>query len=319
MKHLKYIKYKKHKKQLFHLLLLVSFMVVCYSMPVFASELTEADVEQAVASQGKEAVTGNVFIWFLCAIAFLKVSQKIDSFMASLGVNVGNTGGNMMAELLVAGRSLTSALHLKGGGSGGGGYRKSGSPGDAAVGGSFLSGGLAGSVGRQTERSAVNHVTGYTEHSSIGSAMYHSSLNKGGDFANNVISNVAQGTYSQVGSIKGEEAGKAFVSYMGMKESQDTPLPTYTNMEIGGGRMTGTETTEESGSREFAMYHADQYAAPTPGTYDTVQSVDGATWYKQYAQPSVNKTPYETEDGKIAYHESIVQKLPQAPQRKERI
>ena len=309
----------KHKKQLLYIILLVACMVLLYSMPVFASELTEADVEQAVAEQGKEAVTGNVFIWFLCAIAFLKVSQKIDSFMASLGINVGNTGGNMMAELLIAGRSLAGAMHLKGGGSGGSGYRKSGSPGDAAVGGNFLSGGLAGSVGRQTERSAVNHVTGYTEHSSIGSAMYHSSLNKGGDFANNVISNIAQGNYSQVGSIKGEEAEKAFISYMGMKEDKDTPFPVFTNMEIGGGRMTGTETTEDSGSREFALYHADQYVAPTPGTYDTVQSVDGATWYKQYAQPAVNKTPYETEDGKVAYHESIVQKLPQAPQRKERI
>ena len=310
----------KYKKQILSLILLVSCMALLYSMPVFASELTEAEVEQAVADQGKEAVTGNVFIWFLCAIAFLKVSQKIDSFMSSLGINVGNTGGNMMAELLIAGRSLTSSMHLKGGGSnGGGGYRKSGSPGDAAVGGSFLSGGLAGSVGRQTERSAVNNVTGYTENSSIGSAMYHSSLNKGGDFANNVISNIAQGNYSQVGSIKGEEAEKAFISYMGMKEDKNSPLPVYTNMEIGGGRMTGTETTEDSGNREFALYHADQYLAPTPGTYDTVQSVDGATWYKQYAQPTVNKTPYETEDGKVAYHESIVQKLPQAPQRKERI
>ena len=309
----------KHKKQLLYIILLVACMVLLFSMPVLASELTEAEVEQAVAEQGKEAVTGNVFIWFLCAIAFLKVSQKIDSFMASLGINVGNTGGNMMAELLIAGRSLAGAMHLKGGGSGGSGYRKSGSPGDAAVGGNFLSGGLAGSVGRQTERSAVNNVTGYTENSSIGSAMYHSSLNKGGDFANNVISNIAQGNYSQVGSIKGEEAEKAFISYMGMKEDNDTPLPVYTNMEIGGGRMTGTETTEDSGSREFALYHADQYVAPTPGTYDTVQSIDGAAWYKQYAQPTVNKTPYETEDGKVAYHESIVQKLPQAPQRKERI
>ena len=310
----------KHKKQLLYIILLVACMVLLFSMPVFASELTEADVEQAVADQGKEAVTGNVFIWFLCAIAFLKVSQKIDSFMASLGINVGNTGGNMMAELLIAGRSLAGAMHLKGGSSSGGsGYRKSGSPGDTAVGGNFLSGGLAGSVGRQTERSAVNNVTGYTEHSSIGSAMYHSSLNKGGDFANNVISNIAQGNYSQVGSIKGEEAEKAFISYMGMKEDKDMPLSVYTNMEIGGGRMTGTETTADSGSRDFALYHADQYMAPTPGTFDTVQSVDGATWYKQYAQPTVNKTPYETEDGKVAYHESIVQKLPQAPQRKERI
>lgn len=306
----------KYKKQLLSVILLVSCMVILYSMPVFASELTEADVEQAVADHGKEAVTGNVFIWFLCAIAFLKVSQKIDSFMASLGVNVGNTGGNMMAELLIAGRSLTSAMHLKG--SGGGGYRKSSSPGDAAVGGSFLSGGLAGSVGRQAERNAVNTATNYTEHSSIGSAMYRSSLKKGGDFANNVISNIAQGNYSQVGSIKGDDAEKAYISYMGMKEDQITPLPSYSNVEIGGGRITGTESTE-NGSKDFALYHADQYAAPTQGTYDTVKSVDGAAWYKQYAQAAVDKTPYDAGGGKVAYHESIVQKLPPAPQRKKRM
>lgn len=305
----------KYKKQLLSVILLVSCMVLLCSMPVFASELTEADVEQAVADQGKEAVTGNVFIWFLCAIAFLKVSQKIDSFMAILGINVGNTGGNMMAELLIAGRSLTSAMHLKGGG---GGYRKSGSPGDAAVGGSFLSGGLAGSVGRQTERSAVNAATGYPEHSSIGSAMYHSSLNKGGDFANHIISNVAQGNYSQVGSIKGDDAEKAYISYMGMKEDKNTPLPSYSNVEIGGGRITGTESTE-NGSKDFALYHAGQYTAPAHGAYDTVKSVDGATWYKQYAQAAVDKTPYDAGGGKAAYHESIVQKLPPAPQRKERM
>lgn len=96
----------KHRKKLMILLTLTACMVLFCSFPVFAAELTEAQVEQAVAEQGKETVTGNVFVWFLCAIAFLKVSQKIDSFMASLGINVGNTGGNMMAELLIAGRSL---------------------------------------------------------------------------------------------------------------------------------------------------------------------------------------------------------------------
>lgn len=94
----------KHKRNIILLLTLTACMVIFCSFPVFAAELTEAEVEQAVANQGKEAVTGNIFIWFLCAIAFLKVSQKIDSFMASLGINVGNTGGNMMAELLIAGK-----------------------------------------------------------------------------------------------------------------------------------------------------------------------------------------------------------------------
>lgn len=305
----------KHKKKIILLLTLTACMVIFCSFPVFAAELTEAEVEQAVANQGKEAVTGNIFICFLCAIAFLKVSQKIDSFMASLGINVGNTGGNMMAELLIAGRSLASSTHLRGGG---GGYRAPVSPGAAAVGGSFLSGGLAGAVGRQVERNAVNTATGYTEHSSIGSVMYHSSLNKGGDFANNVISRIAQGNYNQVGSIKGADAEKAYISYMGMKVDSTHPLPNYSNMEIGGGRITETESTE-SGSREFAFYHADQYMAPSQGTYETVQSVDGATWYKQYAQDTVTKTPYAAGGGKVAYHESIDQKLPPTPPRKDRI
>ena len=220
-----------------------------------------------------------------------------------------------MAELLIAGRSLSGAFRSSGGG---GGYHISSSPGNSAVEGSFLSGGLAGTVGRQTERSAVNAATGYSDSSTIGNAMYQSSLKKGGNFANNVISKVAQGNYGQVGSIKGKDAEQAFVSYMGMKPEENKPLPNFTNMEIGGGRITGTETTEGN-SRDFAMYHTDQYMAPTQGSYDTVQSVDGSTWYKQYAQDAVLKTPYEDGDGKVAYHESIVQKVPPAPARKDRI
>ena len=67
------------------------------------------------------------------------------------------------------------------------------------------------------------------------------------------------------------------------------------------------------------MYNADQYTAPTHGSFSTVQSVDGSTWYKQYAQDTVEKTPYTASNGKVAYNESIVQKVPPAPQRKERM
>ncbi|MDD4434486.1 MAG: hypothetical protein PHN48_12505, partial [Parabacteroides sp.] len=118
----------KHKKKYLILMLVLLCTLLCSSMTVFAETITDAQVEEAVASQGKEAVTGNVFIWFLCAIAFLKVSQKIDSFMASLGINVGNTGGNMMAELLIAGKGLGGVFR--------GGFRRGGgssaSPGSAA-------------------------------------------------------------------------------------------------------------------------------------------------------------------------------------------
>ena len=51
----------------------------------------------------------------LCAVAFLKISQKIDSFLAALGINVGRTGGSMLGELLIAGRAVGSAVGGLGG------------------------------------------------------------------------------------------------------------------------------------------------------------------------------------------------------------
>ena len=128
----------------------------------------------------------------------------------------------------------------------------------------------------------------------------------------NELNEIIQDIHS---NISGADAQKAFTSYMGINPGGGS---SYDNVEIGGGRITGTETGS-SGNRDFALYHADQYAAPTQGSYSTVQSVDGSTWYKQYAQDTVEKTPYTSGSGKVAYNESIVQKLPPAPQRKERM
>ena len=71
---------------------MVACLACLFCQPAFAA-ISESDVQSQVDAVGKEAVSGNVLIWFLCAVAFLKISQKIDSFMASLGVNVGHTGG----------------------------------------------------------------------------------------------------------------------------------------------------------------------------------------------------------------------------------
>ena len=78
---------KRKSKYLGAISIIILLICLC-SVPALA--LTESEVQQQVNAVGKEAVTGNIFIWFLCAIAFMKVSQKIDSFMSSLGVNVGS-------------------------------------------------------------------------------------------------------------------------------------------------------------------------------------------------------------------------------------
>ena len=374
------------------------------TLPAFA--ITESEVEAQVSSAGREAVTGNVLIWFLCAVGFLKISQKIDSFLASLGVNVGHTGGSMMAEAMIAMRSVTmvagAAGKTLGGFMGRGGHAPSGSgvsgtPGSS--GGSWpLKGGLAGVMSRKVSRDAVKTATTQTgrdtshvshsasaahtasatqaervtdrqgsthqqatatsqtathqcsatasqttaqrqrdshtsttaktalhtstmRKSSLGGAMFTQSLLSGGKFANEVISKVASGDIRSTGSITGDLASQALLSYTGITAlgGPASEMPVYNEVEIGGGRITGTETTPEHPEGiAFGMYHAGQYAKPD-GEFQPVHTADGQLWYKQYAVDTVAKTPFKAPDGEVDYHKDIVKKLPDPPKRKDRM
>lgn len=160
-----------------------------------------------------------------------------------------------------------------------------------------------------------------TQFRSFGGTLFAKSLYQGGAFANDVIGTVAKGDYRTTGSITGETATRSLMSYMGFTALGEhaTNIPRYQDVEIGGGRITGREfTPEHPGGIDFCMYHADQYAKPK-GDYSKIYSADDAAWYKQYAADTVERKPYQTEDGKIAYHEKIVQKLPNPPQRKDRM
>lgn len=286
-----------------------------FAVPAFA--VTEDEVQQQVNAIGREGVTGNIFIWFLCAIGFLKISQKIDSFMSSLGINVGNTGGSMLAEAMIAAKGIASVKSF--GGHGGGGSRSGASSGGSS-GGGFASGGLAGVVSRSFRNSAVKNATGSKE-GGLGGKAFASSLEKGGGFANRVIGTVATGNISTTGSMTGEKASAALSSYLGYtalgEDAED--VPAFSNVEIGGGRIMATETSAEHPEGiAIGMYHTDQYMAPS-GEHTTVTAADGTTWYKQYAADVVERKPYKAPDGNIAYNESIVKKLPDPPKRKDRI
>lgn len=315
---------RRLKRILFTVLTIMVLM--CFIVqPAFALE--ESEVQAQVDAVGKEAVAGNVLIWFMCAIAFLKVSQKIDSFMSSLGINVGHTGGSMLSEAMIAARSLGGFRGSSGARSG----RSSGSSDDSGGGEAFLAGGLAGVVSRQVTAGAVKSATtpssggGGSGSSSgsggIGGSVYTSSVAKGGSLANKVIGSVAMGDISTMGTITGSKAEQALHSYMGDNalEPGAAGIPSYSNVEIGDGRITGTETNAEHPEGiAFGMYSTDQYAAPE-GDYETVYSADGASWYKQYAADAVKKTPYKAPDGTIAYKESLIKKLPPTPRRKDKL
>jgi len=351
------------------------FIAMLFIMQSPAFAVTEAEVEAQVDTIGREAVAGNLLIWFLCAIAFLKISQKIDSFLSGLGINVGHTGGSLMAEAMIAARGISGGKSIVGGAFGGksaaGASGTSEASGFTGAGG--MSGGLAGVVGRMVNKGAASNATS-GDGGGIGGLAFGASLSKGGDFANQVVGAVATGSVSKIGTMTGERAATALSSYMGYGSSttpieeyngsmsagqpdfissmpsgegavsvdinssaddsgaQNAPsesmshavgfpqsIPQFENVEIGGGRIMGTETTpEHPDGISFGMYHTGQYMAPE-GAHTTVQTADGETWYKQYAADAVERKPYMQDGGGIAYRESLIKKLPDMPKRKDRI
>lgn len=301
----------KRKTKILILLTVVFTMVSITTIPAFA--LTESEVQDQVNAIGKEGVTGNIFVWFLCAIAFLKVSQKIDSFMSSLGINVGHTGGSMLAEAMIAMRGISAAKSFSGRHSSSHSYNNS-------SGNTFMKGGLSGIVSRNVTNTAVKNANG-SKNGGLGGMAFNSSLNKGGGFANSVIGKIATGNIASTGTISGENAAESLMSYMGYTAfgGDSSENPSFSDVEIGGGHIFATETSEEHPQGiAMGMYHAEQYMAPE-GDYTTITAADGTKWYKQYAINTVERKPYKADDGTIAYHESIVKKLPKAPQRKDRI
>lgn len=184
--------------------------VVCLfscTLPVFA--VSESDVQNAVASQGKETVSGNLFVWFLCAIAFLKVSAKIDSILQAMGLGVGRAPGSLLAEAFMALRGLQAGIAVMTGKmpASGGKPGKTPSPGP-------LSDGLAGAVSQklETDTAAVMSGTrdgGFT--AGLGVSLYRNTLGQDGGFASRVIGSVATG--QTAGFIQGEAASEAMQGY----------------------------------------------------------------------------------------------------------
>lgn len=127
--------------------------------------------------------------------------------------------------------------------------------------------------------------------------------------------------FNKTSTVKGgtENSSKtSFSSDVSVTGKVDNP-PQFSDVEMGGGRITGTETTEKHPDGiGFAMYDAEKYDKPD-GKFEVATAVDGSKWYKQYAEPTVEKTPYMGTEGKVKYNEKIVSKLPKAPVRKDKV
>lgn len=200
--------HKSNPRKLVILLPCMAAMAVLWALPALA--VSESDVEAAVASQGKEAVSGNLFVWFLCAIAFLKVSTKIDSILQAMGLGVGRAPGSILAEAFMALRGMQAGKAVLSGQMPGAGSRSAAAGAGAT---SAFAGGLAGMVSSklETDTAASMSGSGGGVTSGIGASLYKSTLGQDNGFAFRVIGSVATG--QTPGAIHGETAEEAMQGY----------------------------------------------------------------------------------------------------------
>ena len=123
-------------------------------------------------------IDGSGIIWLIFMWAFLKVSQKLDQFLGKLGIEVGNVGGSLMEEIMLAKSAIK--IFTKGSSSGGGGTAAAlkgnsglGSAMKTAVGGGAVALGgiglvrtaqkIGGTIKKSWEDSALNGLASYNK------------------------------------------------------------------------------------------------------------------------------------------------------------
>ena len=237
---------------------------------------------------------GSIFLWLFCALAFLKTAQKFDSYLASIGLNVAQTGSSMGMELLMAARVVSGI---------GSGARSAGNVfrgGSSATGTGAASAGFAGGFankfkGNSYVRDAV--VSGGTRMGMggtvgfVGRAFGGLAARGGATLNGDSIASVASRTSDVSGSIAGNIADRSLGNYMPHMAGQK-----LTNTQITGGRISTTSTSPDGKNASVEMYSASQYEKPDV-PHSVVTASDGSQWFQMasgsgagayYAVPEFN-------------------------------
>ena len=217
---------------------------------------------------------GSIFLWLFCAIAFLKTAQRFDSYLASIGLNVAQTGSGLGFELLMAARVVTGL---------GGGFMKAGQAfAGAGVSGGAGGGFMAGLANKFSGNSYVRDaVTQGGQKMGMGGSigffgrMFGGMAARNGATLNgNSISSVASKTPNVSGKIGGDIADRSLGNYMPHLKGQN-----LSGTEISGGKITTNAIGADGKQTSLGLFNAEQFDKPQ-GPHSVVSASDGSTWYQ---------------------------------------
>jgi hypothetical protein len=195
---------------------------------------------------------GNIFLWMFCALAFLKTAQKFDSYFASMGLNVAQTGSSMGMEMLMAARVLSG---VSGGVKSAGNVFKGGSAtsGAGAAGAGFAAGFVNKFKGNSYVRDAV--VNGGSPMGAggtvgfVGRAFGGIAARNGAKLTGDSIASVASKASNVSGSIAGDIADRSLENFMPHLSGQR-----LSGTNITGGQITTTATSADGKEANLEMY-----------------------------------------------------------------
>lgn len=220
---------------------------------------------------------GSIFLWLFCALAFLKTAQKFDSYLASLGLNVAQTGSSMGMELLMAARVISGiGSGVRSAGSVFGGGSAATRTGAASIG--FAAGFANKFKGNSYVRDAV--VEGGARMGAggsvgfVGRAFGGMAARNGATLTGESISSVAARTPNVSGSIGGDIADRSLGNYMPQMQGYQLK-----DTQITGGHISTTATSADGKTSAVEMYNASQFEKPD-APHSVVTASDGSRWYQ---------------------------------------
>ena len=242
----------------------------------FASSMGQFIGNGGALSNGK----GSIFLWMFCALAYLKCAQRFDSYLASMGLNVAQTGSSMGMELMMAARVITGV---------GSGARSAGSVFSRAGGGAVATGTGAAATGFAAGFASRFNPNSYVRDAVVeggqrmgfsggagfvGRAFGGIAARNGATLNSNSISSVATRPPNVSGAIGGEIADRSLSNYM--PHMQGFQLQ---GTQITGGHISTTAVGADGKKSSVDMFNAAQYEKPDV-PHSVVTAADGSQWYQ---------------------------------------
>ena len=280
-----------------------------------------SSVGQYIANGG--ALTsgqGSIFLWFFCALAFLKTAQRFDSYLASLGLNVAQTGSSMGmgGSVGFVGRAFGGMAARNGA------VLTGDSIASVASRPENVSGSIAGDIADRSLANYMPQLGGYTlsDTQITGGHISTSATDAAGNASSVELLNAAQydkpdvphsvvtasdgSTWYQMASGEGSGAFYDAPTFTGSADEASAVASAFPGID--GGTMLRTvddgvmEATSDSGS---SLWYNSAYYDEPDAPHEVVTAANGVDWYAM--QPPAEAPAFEAGEEAAAYNRAMFQ------------